>query len=223
MGRWLYKKLNYLFNSLIDIIYSDDKKCFICEKEIENNYPICNCCENYLPYLSENILHYDNVILNKVYSIFRFEGKIKEIIYNMKYNKEEKNAEVIGDIMAKFIEDNNINPDVIIPIPMHKDKIKERGYNHIELICKRISKITGIKINNSLKKEKITSSQVLLNGDERWYNVEGSFKSLVYYKNKDILLIDDVVTSCATAHFSAVELGKDNNISLLSFASTKKF
>lgn len=223
MGRWLYKKINYLFSSLIDIIYSDEKKCFICEKEIESDLPICNYCEKYLPYLEKEILPYENVILEKVYSIFRFEGKIKEIIYDIKYNKKIKNVEVIGDIMAEFIENRNINPDVIVPIPMHKDKIQERGYNHIELICKRIGKVTGIKISNSLKKEKFTSSQVLLSGDERWYNVEGSFKSLVSHRNKKILLIDDVVTSCATGHFSAVELGKENKISLLAFASTKKF
>lgn len=223
MGKWLYKKIRYLFNSFIEIIYSEDKTCFVCSSAIDGDYPLCERCEKYLPLLEETTLSYENTSLKNVYSIFMFEGKIKEVIYDLKYNKKIELSDVIGDIMADFIEKHKVEPDIIIPIPTHTRRIEERGYNHTELIAKRISKVTGIKTRNYLKKEKYTQSQVLLNGYERWYNVEGSFKSTISIRNKNILLVDDVVTTCATGHFSALELGKDNNVSLLTLASSKRF
>lgn len=223
MGKWLYKRIRYIFSSLLDIIYSGEKACFICESDLENDFPICNSCDKYLPYLEESCLSYNNISLKNVYSIFSFEGKIKEIIYGMKYNKEVYLANIIGDIMAEFIENNKLKFDFIIPIPMHESKLKERGYNHAYLIATRISRVTGIRLHSSVKKVKNTSSQVLLNGSERWYNVKGSFKCIFSYSNKNILLIDDVVTTGATGHFSAIELGDSNNVSLLAFASSKIF
>lgn len=223
MGKWLYKRIKYIFSALIEIIYGSENRCIICNLDIENEISICKNCDTHLPYLNNKILNYENTCLSKVYSIFRFEGKIKEFIYNLKYNKDRDKAILIGNIMSKFIIESKLKIDIIIPIPMHRDRLKEKGYNHTYLIAKRISDITGIKIEDSLKKEKITSSQVLLSGTERWYNVKGSFKSIKKYKNKSILLIDDVVTTGATAHFCALELGDDNIISLLSFASSKKF
>lgn len=223
MGKWLYKRIRYIFSSLLEIIYLSENECFICEKETDQGTSICSHCEKYLPYLDNNYLEYKDVSLKKVYSIFSFEGKIKEIIYDVKYNKKAYLANIIGDIMAEFIEKNKIKVDIIIPIPMHEKKIQEREYNHAYLIAKRIGAVLGIKVSDSLKKIKYTQSQVLLNGSERWYNVKGSFESMVLYHEKNILLIDDVVTTCATGHFSAIELGESNNVSLLSLASSKKF
>lgn len=223
MGKWLYKRIRYLFSALLDIIYFSEKPCFICESDLEGDFPICVSCNDYLPYLEKNLLVYSDIALKNIYSIFKFEGKIKEIIYGVKYNKEVYLANIIGDIMAHFIEKNKLKYDYIIPIPMHEVKVEERGYNHAYLIAVRISRVTGIKLNTSLKKIKNTPSQVLLNGTERWYNVKGSYKSTFSYKNKNILLIDDVVTTGSTGHFSAMELGSSNSVSLLTFASTKVF
>ncbi|KMT23381.1 ComF family protein [Clostridium cylindrosporum] len=222
MGKWLYKRIKYLLSSLLEIIYTEDRVCFICESHIEEAFPICDNCNSYLPYLDKSVLEY-NTILKNTYSIFEFQGKIKEMVYGLKYNKEVDKAKIIGDIMARFIEKEDISIDIIIPIPMHRDKLLERGYNHSLLIAKRIGSVTGIPVETSLEKVKNTPNQVLLSGEERWYNVRGSLKCNTLYKNKNILLIDDVVTTCATAHFAALEIGEDNNVSLLSFATTKKF
>ncbi|MEG0371888.1 MAG: ComF family protein [Clostridium sp.] len=222
MGKWICRRLRYVLSALIEIIYGNERVCYICDGHIEETLPVCISCREYLPYLEDGVLVYDNVNLEKVYSIFEFQGKIKEMVYDLKYNGLSDISNIIGDIMANYIQSNNIKVDVIIPIPMHESKIKKRGYNHIDLIAKRIGMNMGIKVDNSLKKINNTSPQVLLSGSERWYNVKGSFRADLSYRGKHILLIDDIVTTCATAHFARIELG-DNVVSLLTFASTKKF
>ena len=219
MGKWIYWKIKYLFSCFIDIIYGSEEGCYICKCTLENRDYICENCYIYLPHLKNTTMNY-NLQLKSVYSLFSYEEKVKEMIHDLKYNRKHYLSDVIGSIMAEFIKQNNIKIDYIVPIPMHPDKLKERGYNHSYLIAKKIEEILNIKVKNCLIKTRNTKSQVLLNRDERWYNVKGSIKSNFKLKNKNILLIDDVVTTGATGHFSALAL-KGNNVSLLSFATSR--
>lgn len=219
MGKWIYWKIKYLFSCFIDIIYSSEETCYICKAILDEENYICKDCYMYLPHLKNNTLDY-NIHLKSVYSLFSYEEKVKEMIHDLKYNRKHHLSDVIGSIMADFIKQNNLKIDYIVPIPMHSEKIKERGYNHSYLIAKKIEEILNIKVKNCLIKTRNTKSQVLLNRQERWYNIKGSIKSNFKYKGKNILLIDDVVTTGATAYFSALAL-KGNNVSLLTFATSK--
>lgn len=220
MGKWLCEKIKYLSICFIEILYSSENLCHICGLNLKSDFPICETCFEYLPFLKETNLNY-NLALKKVYSIFEYKGKIKELICDLKYNKEANIAEVIAYLMADFIKKNKIKVDYLVPIPMHSEKIKNRGYNHSYLIAKKVGEILNIKVENCLEKTKNTKNQVLLNSKERWYNIKGSIKGNFKYLNKNILLIDDVVTTGATAHFSALAL-KGNKVSLLSFATSNK-
>ncbi|MEF9953210.1 MAG: ComF family protein [Clostridium sp.] len=207
---------------MLDIIFEDQGVCYICGGNIDIPYPFCTICKGYLPYLKEPRLSYKGSSIDFIYSIFSFEDKIKEMIYSLKYNGKVEHAAVLGRVIADFIENNNIKGDIIIPIPTHNNKVKKRGYNHIYLISDVVGKITGIPVHKTLQKITNTRSQVLLSGSERWYNVKGSFKADLSYKGKHIILLDDLVTTGATAHFAAGELGSDK-VTLISIASTKRF
>lgn len=91
--------------------------------------------------------------------------------------------------------------DIIVPVPLHKKREKERGYNQSEWIASGISKITGIPVNtNSIKRVEANSTQTRKSVWDRWENVQNLFAvvSSSELQGKHILLVDDVLTTGAT-------------------------
>lgn len=92
--------------------------------------------------------------------------------------------------------------DIIIPVPIHKKRMKQRGYNQTELISKKIADIIKIKYTkNCLIKYKNTKPQRILNKQERKQNIVGVYKVInsEQIKNKKIIIFDDVYTTGSTA------------------------
>src|SRR5699024_2908837 len=117
-------------------------------------------------------------------------------------------------------------PDVIIPVPLHPQKMEKRGYNQSELLAKGLAEIWDISVETHLLTRKSqTQTQTKLNAVQRWENVKNAF-SLNHKKCPSIqhfLLIDDVITSGATMEACAVELSKlgDVKISMVALAVAK--
>ena len=89
---------------------------------------------------------------------------------------------------------------VLIAVPLHQTKLEERGFNQSELIALALSKRAGIKCDTrALVRSKVTSPQYGLTKSERAINVDSAFSASDRVKGKDIVLIDDVLTSGATA------------------------
>lgn len=144
---------------------------------------------------------------------------VSSAVHLYKYRFVEDFSRILGDIMLKSIRDSELPlPDVIIPIPLHKRRLRWRGFNQSELIAKRISeKITpGFPIsieNNLLERFRYTHPQMeIKNQAKRRKNIEKAFKipgdkpELV--RNKRILLVDDVATTGATIFECAKTLKK---------------
>ncbi|MCF8241039.1 MAG: ComF family protein [Melioribacteraceae bacterium] len=101
--------------------------------------------------------------------------------------------------------------DYIIPVPLHTLKKSERGYNQSYYISKGLSKKTGIPVvKNLLSRNRYTSTQTTLNKQDRKLNIEGAFrvKSKRNLKSKNILILDDVVTTGATTLECARQIKK---------------
>ena len=114
--------------------------------------------------------------------------------------------------------------DYIVPVPMYySDKLK-RGYNHTEKICAELSRLTGIKTLNALKKTKRTNRQKELSRKERLVNLKNSFTVICgeQLKGKSILVIDDVTTTGATfiSILESLEKSGCADIAFAAFAKT---
>jgi ComF family protein len=144
---------------------------------------------------------------------------ISSAIHLYKYRFVEDFSQILGDIILKSIRNSELPlPDIIIPIPLHKRRLRWRGFNQSELIASHIAKKIAlgfpIKLEgNLLERFRYTHPQMeIKNQESRKRNIEKAFKipkdKLNLVKNKRILLVDDVTTTGATIFECAKTLKK---------------
>ena len=145
--------------------------------------------------------------------LFEKEGSLQQMIHLLKYQGMKSLGVQLGREIGKRIEGNEYfsRADILVPIPLHKLKMRERGYNQSEFLCRGIADITHIPMQRSLlRRTKYTQSQTQLTIVERRENVGDAFrlnqKFLSFVKGKTIALVDDVVTTGATMNACAMEL-----------------
>ncbi|MDZ7377321.1 MAG: ComF family protein, partial [candidate division KSB1 bacterium] len=113
--------------------------------------------------------------------------------------------------MAEKLKPLNFSPDetLLIPVPLHKTRARERGYNQSALLCRAIARQTGLPYDEHiLKRVRYTRSQTKLSASERLKNVNQAFRIVNKepIQNKNVILIDDVITTGATMNECAREL-----------------
>ena len=124
---------------------------------------------------------------------------------------------MLGKMCANELKSSSFFEDieVLIPVPLHPSKLRQRGYNQSELIVEGISEVTGISVDTtSLSRSMFTQTQTRRKRFDRWLNVEGVFCVNDYssINGKHILLIDDVVTTGSTIEACVNELVKGENV-----------
>jgi len=180
----------------------------LCEKCLDSirliKSPRCRCCG--MPFISQEAEdHLCGTCIKKrrPFSIARsigiYEGVLLEAVQRLKYNGKTSLARPLAKLMTKEFSMNNYN--LIVPVPLHKTRLKERGFNQSLLLARELSKLYNLPIDYlNLRKIRATDPQVNLKGKERIENMKGAFavKNGAGFKNKKILLIDDVYTTGAT-------------------------
>jgi len=138
-------------------------------------------------------------------SLFRFEkgSKYQSLMHLLKYKGRQAIGIFLGKLLGLEIKESPFcNVDYIIPVPLHIQKEKQRGYNQSEIIARGISLITGIPINTRvIYRKKYTESQTRKNRYERWENMENVFCLCDHsesFTNSTFLLVDDVITTGST-------------------------
>lgn len=130
-------------------------------------------------------------------------SNFSRILHLLKYGGRKDIGEVMGRFMAAELSASGFfsDVDVIVPVPLHPRKQKQRGYNQSECIACGISAVTGIPVDIvSVVRSKHTETQTRKSSYERWENVDGIFclDASESFVGKHILIIDDVLTTGAT-------------------------
>lgn len=121
------------------------------------------------------------------------------MIYGFKFGGLKDVAKPLGEILCDHLRRVGLKADVIVPIPLGKKRLRQRGYNQSEILAYEVSKKTGIPICHALKRVIETKPQAELPREERASNVENCFGATgETVKGKTILLLDDVTTSGST-------------------------
>lgn len=188
--------------------------CTICDGALPHGEErLCLKCHIGLPrtgyYLKENNpvekLLWGRMPTERASSFFFYErgSDFRHVLYNLKYKGDHEMGRIMGRQIAVEMKESPFfeGVDIIVPIPLHKKKEKQRGYNQSERIAIGISEITGIPVNSvSVKREKYTESQTRKSVFQRFENVETIFSvsNPGGLEGKHLLLVDDVMTTGAT-------------------------
>ena len=128
-------------------------------------------------------------------------GAVRDMVHGLKYRNLRAGAPEMGRLLGKkYLESNPPAADVLIPVPLHARRERERGFNQSELLAREVSKATGLPVESRvLRRTRDTPPQVSFGSrEERRRNIEGAFESTSKADGKRILLIDDVVTTGST-------------------------
>jgi len=137
------------------------------------------------------------------YLYYNKHGLGQRLVASVKYQKNSSLGEWLGVSLAEDLLSSEFFKDIdcLIPVPLHKKKQKERGFNQSEALTKGISTVTGISVNTDmLYRAKANVSQTRKGVYERWENTQNIFqvKDRACFKDKHLLLIDDVLTTGST-------------------------
>ena len=206
------------------------KLCVGCDEPlVKNETKICLKCRFELPVANfTNIA--DNMVERTFYGrvkieyattllFYRTKGLSQKLIYQLKYKGKQDIGRLLGQWLGNDLKESERFPcvDFIVPVPLHPKKLKKRGYNQLSTFGGSLSQILNIPfISDVLIKESITDTQTLKKRIERWKNVDEIFHLTdnTVFKNKHILLIDDVITTGATLEACALELSKTKGIKI---------
>lgn len=208
MGNGIIENLKFIWDCVLQVIYPADEKCILCRDDIDEDNFICAKCQKSIKFCDGIFTVKQGNTKFNYYSVSYYSSAMMELILKLKYKSDFRAGEVIAKYMINIIKDENIEFDSIAYIPMTKVAMKKRGYNQSEYLAKIIGSKTNTPVIHCLDKIKQTKDQIGLNGNERWNNVFGSFRIVNKnsVKNKNILLVDDVITTGATAFSCACEL-----------------
>ncbi len=204
--------------------------CICCDETLlDQEKIICLGCRTDLPFVDNRdfksnpltqVLEGRIPIENAASFLFySSSGKVKQLIHELKYKSKQEIGTYLGKWFGRLLQASNqfTTIDCIIPVPLHKKKLKKRGYNQLTKFGESLSDILQVPFKeNIVERINLTNTQTLKKRLERFKNVDTVFsvsKPDLIEKNH-ILLIDDVVTTGATLEACSKELLKSQNIKI---------
>ncbi len=241
----LKEKFERLKNKIVKTLFVDKYNCLACDMELPKTKRsgLCDQCEKSLSAIQQNYCHkcgriqeneadYCITCMNyqrnfdfaRSYCVY--EGKAVDLVWGLKFGGKKYFAKYMANCMVDKFLDENMSGDLLIPVPLSRKRQKHRGYNQSQLLAKEIS--NQLKINcdcRSVVKVLDTPEQAKKVGKERELNVLNAYAVVDQHniKGKNIILIDDVLTTGATTSEIAKVLykAKAKSVCVLTFCSTR--
>ena len=199
-------------------------QCIMCHSTTANPSSLCHLCHDRLPILQhkcalcaqyfpfdaaegtlcatclKNAPPFDQLI-----AAYPYCEPISHWISKLKFQHELIYADVLGHLLTEKIktcwQSHRTPPTVILPIPLHQERLQERGFNQAIEIARPISHILNIPLDIAgTRRVKHTTAQTSLSGAERRRNLANAFASSHSYKGKSIAVLDDVITTGQTVY-----------------------
>jgi len=213
--RWDFVKreLQEYLQALLGLVYPS--ACRLCGEELPTEDTlVCNNCwrevARYNWIISEKVVVVHNVPIYGTFSLSAHKDKAQELVHLIKYND-------LSILVGRWIKraKDRLEPmrgwllDVVVPIPLHHTRRRERGYDQALIISSHLAKVLGVPIGSALlKRIRSTKPMIEVSAEERLDNVKDAFlcRSGDGLMGKRILLVDDVYTTGATTSQSAKAL-----------------
>lgn len=204
--------------------------CPACQASlVANERIICSDCSYNLPYTNFH-LQADNTVARQFYGKINVEaayalyyftkgGKVQNLMHHFKYMGMQQIGNLLGNMAGAQLTENPVfnTVDLIIPVPLHKSRLKERGYNQSTCFAKGLAqKLNAIVEDNNLQRVVATATQTHKSRFARFENMQEVFvvKQPEKLINKHVLLVDDIVTTGSTLEACGIELLKVPGLTL---------
>ena len=236
-------KLLKIYNNILDVIFPKNFKCIFCNSEIFNENPLATCeeCDKILPFINgkyclrcgckiNSMADYcikckDTVrFFDQAKAPFEYDEPISNTIKKFKTANARYLAEPLATYLTKTYYDSGWNIDKIMCVPMYPAVERKRGFNHAKLLAQTLSKMIDIPFDDNLQKIKNTAKQTEVDFIGRQTNLQDAFKYSGDCVGKNVMVIDDVMTTGATMNTICFELKRKgaNKVYVLTVARTSE-
>lgn len=184
----------------LDLLYPP--RCIFCRKLLKDGEKgLCCKCEAISRKLKADSCRRDIKNIRLCVFPFKYKDEVRESLLRYKFSQAAAYGPVYADFIAKSIDENGISCDIISWVPLHKHRLRERGYDQSEIIARALAKKLGVPCVGLLEKKTNNKRQSTIDdSNERKRNVSGVYRCAARgeLRGKSVLLIDDIVTSGAT-------------------------
>lgn len=194
--------------------------CLLCGDDGSQQRDLCSACADSLPYqqhacrrcgismndqLPEGLVcgqcqntppHYDSAT-----ALFHYQDSARHLICALKYNNNYACARLLGELMAARLITLQEMPQVLIPVPLHAQRYRQRGFNQAIEICRPLTHALNIPMDtSSCLKQRATTPQSELSSKQRRENLKQAFAARKRLNYKHVAIVDDVVTTGTTVN-----------------------
>jgi len=208
-----------LFRRLISTVYPP--RCVLCGSPGFNDMDICEACYRDLPWIESACTqcaiplakHSGNQLkcgqclhkpplFDRSLSLFSYEKETITLIHQLKFNEKLAYSRLLGGMLADAIEKNAAElPDCIVPVPLNKKRLKQRGFNQSIELARPAANTFNIYLNmHSIKRVRDTPSQTGLDKKQRRKNIRAAFEIVEPLSAQHVAIVDDVVTTTSTVN-----------------------
>jgi len=205
------------------VFYPQGASCQVCGelRKVDFHYALCEECMNAMDDLRVPAAACDKCLfpvrrgsacsmctsrrmksIDKSYAPFCYHKQVRKLIHEFKFEHNASFLAYLGDQMANALTDRQY--DMIVPVPLHRKRLEDRGRNQALILAEALSLRTGIPVSEVLERTQYKKPQSATPMAQRVKNVEGSFRCLKDLTDKRILLVDDVRTTGSTAQACAL-------------------
>ncbi len=224
-GRWHNLK-SEIAEALLGLLFPGPIFCAACGARLERNDEyVCSACRAQIILLSEPMcrrcgrpISYPGFCTQcclrersfvRSWPAAAYRGALRQCLHRFKYNHGVYLAPFLGMLLAKRLQQADGVPTdpMVVPVPLDPGRMRHRGFNQAELLASELAKIYGWRLHKkALRRIRTTLPQADLNVEERWANVSGAFAATEKLAGKEILLVDDIYTTGATAEAASQAL-----------------
>ena len=203
---------------LLDILYP--KRCALCDRVISRGeYPVClKCRKEIRPIEEPRCMHCSKPLSSDGeelcpdckrhkfsydcgFAAFLYRGKMKNSLMRFKYGGRQEYREFYGEMLNLFAAEKvrRWSPEVLIPVPVHPGKLRQRGYNQAEVLARKLGEVWDIPLDSQcMKRIKKTRAQKDLDDKERRKNLRHAFSVVGDVDYRSVLIVDDIYTTGST-------------------------
>lgn len=222
---------NTLFDLLLNSVFPNKITCVSCDDELRTDRErvenLCSSCKESFVYLGQKKQQITNkdLYIDDYYAAYMYKDKVRSLVISFKDGNKPYIGEFIAESLESVIKQNKITAEGICYVPSSKKKRRQRGYDHMEIVATRLAKQIDLEVIRVIARHNIGVDQT--ETEDRYKNIQGQY----YYvngqniKDRNLILIDDVVTTGATVSQCSRILKENgaNRVLLIAFTEAKSF